>query len=984
MRSPMIPLRLSAHVALAFLAVLLSAPCHHSAHAQPLASPYAFAIDHDVDLDSALLGLPSEVAGAKGRVVLTSDGHLGFSNGERLRLSGTTLQWFSVFPDSAGAIVQARRLRALGINCVRLNTFDISLWPPVSIFLPTSPTTVKDGLDPEQMKKFDWFMHQLRLHGIYYVFTFQSVWTPRANDGVLQPDSTGFGARVPVIFNRRIQQIGRDVMRALLSHVNQFSGTAYKDDPALAYVIAAEDASAVAFWLYTNDVIRPNPSGSSSSTGAQHVAHIDSLWNAWLASTYSTDAALGAAWAATAKSTQNLVVNGDFEDPFNSIWQFNINSTTGAQALFQFSDADKQQGTSCGRVRVNKLDPSKSSYMIQLVQRLPLMRHLQTYELTFWAKTTPQRGSRSVFLYVFNGTAPYNTYGLATTQQITSQWAKYTYTFAATVTDSTTAALGFFVGADSGDVFIDDVQFREVSRSGLRSGESITKRNIRMSPMLDEVITIGRSKDNARFVYENLRRFLGDARRLVRDTLKSSVLMCPSVRLTSFFELDAAREYEVFSSVDWRSDARSPLLDAYGAGFNGPAQVRPKGKAFVMSHVSVQHPHAYGSELMAVHPAYAGLQDWDGVFFSVFSDNGRIGSAVIDSNDYWMLRNKPNLLSLLPWTSSMMRSGAIAPSQKEVVIDHTAESVQLPRLNIQSAFGLIAGTDPRIPLFRRVSVNQELKQQASFLPHLEVSALSGEVDLAALDAENEQIFRDATSGVMRIDAPTHAAIMGPLGGKIVSTSTMSVEQTTPAPHALVAVASQSGMPIAESERSLLTISTRVLNQGAIFNASNDNLRVWGKGPVQMEGVSMRITLTAPTFDSLTIRPLGADGRPSGTPIGVAKRTGGKFTTLLSTFEHRTPWYRLEFSRRTTSVAGDEPSSWLTVHDSDLDDEPLVFTLAKPAAFIGLIDSRGASVVTGMDRVGTTSMDVGHLASGLYRLVVRYSTGESQTASVLIR
>ncbi|MEY3385380.1 MAG: hypothetical protein RIR53_191 [Bacteroidota bacterium] len=980
----MILFRTSLHISTIVLAALLMIPCSQQVDAQPLANPYAFAIDHDVDLDSALLGLPSDVAGAKGRVVLTSDGHLGFSNGERLRLSGTTLQWFSVFPDSAGAIVQARRLRALGINCVRLNTFDISLWPPVSIFRASSPTTVQDGLDPEQMKKFDWFMHQLRQHGIYYVFTFQSVWTPRPGDGVLQPDSTGFGARVPVIFNRRIQQIGRDVMRTMLSHVNSYTGVAYKDDPALAYIITAEDASAAAFWLYTNDVVRPNPSGGSSSSGSQHVAHIDSLWNAWLASTYSTDAALAAAWATTGKSTQNLLVNGDFEDPFNSIWQFNINSTTGAQALFQFSDADKQQGASCGRVRINKLDPTRVSYMIQLVQRLPVMRHLQTYELSFWAKTTPQRGGRGIFLYVFNGTAPYNSYGLATTQQITSQWAKYTFTFPATVTDSTTATLGFFLGADSGDVFLDDVQLREVSRGGLRSGESIAKRNIRMSPMLDAEITLGRSKDNARFVYENLRRFLNDARRLVRDTLKSSVLMCPSVRLISFFELDAAREYEVFSSVDWRSDARSALLDAAGGGLYSHAQVRPKGKAFVMSHVSVQHPHAYGSEMMALHPSYAGLQDWDGVFFSVFTDNGRAGAVAIDSNDYWMLRSKPNLLSVLPWTSSMMRRGAIAPSQKEIVIDHTAESVQLPRFNIFSAFGIVAGTDPRIPLFRRVSVSQELKQQASFMPHLEVSGLSGEIDLAALDAENEQIFRDATTGVLRIDAPTHAAIMGPLTGKILATSVMSVEQTTEAPHALVAVASQTESPIAQSERSLLTISTRALNAGAIFDDMNQNLRVWGKGPVQMEGVSMRITLTAPTFDSLTIIPLGFDGRPTGTRIGVAKRTGGKFTALLSTSEHRTPWYRLEFSRRTTSVSNDEHASALTILDNGQGQGRVTFHLDRPATFVALVDSRGSSIVTDRHRVGTSTLDVGHLAIGMYQLVVRYASGEVETAPVLIR
>jgi hypothetical protein len=954
-----------------------------SSVAQPLANPYTFAVDHDVDLDSSLLALPSEVAGSKGRVILTNDGHLGFADGSRLRLVGTTLQWFSIFPDSANAITIARRLKALGINCVRLNTFDVSAWPPVSIFRSGTNTTLQDGLDPVQMAKFDWFMHQLRQHGIFYVFTFQSTWTPRAGDGVLQPDSTGWGARVPLLFNRRIQQIHRDVMRAMLTHVNEFTKLAYKDDPALAYVIAAEDASPIAFWLYTNDIIRPNPTAASTSTGIQHVAYVDSLWNAWLENTYKTDAVLASAWQSTPKSTQNIIQNGDFEDPFSAAWVLNINTTTGAQALFQFSDADKQQGASSGRVRINKIDPTKASYMIQLVQRLPVMRHLQTYELSYWAKTTPQRKSREVFLYVFNGTSPYNSYGLAQTVSITSEWKKYSYTFTSTVTDSTTPALGFFMGSDSGDVYLDDVQLREANKGGMRSGESLTKKNIRMSSMLDGEITVGRSKDNARFVYENFRSMLTNVRRMVRDTLKSQVLLCPTSRLVGFYELDAVREYDVFSSVEWLSDANTVSANPYGGYLYGHAQVRPKGKAFVMSHASVQFPRAYASELMAHYPAYAGLQDWDGVFFSVYSDNGRVGSISVDSNDAWMLRNKPNIVSMFPWTASLIRRGAVEPSPKELVIEHTAESVTLPRFHMQTPFGLSVSTDQRIPLFRRVSISQELKQQSSFLPHLEVSALAGDVDLAALDAENGQIYRDATKGIMRIETPTHAAVMGPLSGQIITMAGLSVEQTTAAPHALVAVASQTLKPFAESERSLLTISTRALNAGAAFDATNLNLTSWGKGPVQMEGVGVRVSITAPTFDSLIIRPLGQDGRPTGQVIGVGKRSGGRFTTLLNTAELKTPWYQMEFIT-STSVDEEAEGQFLTVLGNPVVDGRAKLWVRGHCDEVQLVDLNGRVLQTVANAEGTIAFDVSRLATGCYRVIARQINGARDSELIVIQ
>ena len=50
-----------------------------AAHAQPLLSPYVFAIDENVHLDTSLLGIRFEKAGSRGRVVVTTGGHLGFA-----------------------------------------------------------------------------------------------------------------------------------------------------------------------------------------------------------------------------------------------------------------------------------------------------------------------------------------------------------------------------------------------------------------------------------------------------------------------------------------------------------------------------------------------------------------------------------------------------------------------------------------------------------------------------------------------------------------------------------------------------------------------------------------------------------------------------------------------------------------------------------------------------------------------------------------
>ncbi len=445
----------------------------------------------------------------------------------------------------------------------------------------------------------------------------------------------------------------------------------------------------------------------------------------------------------------------------------------------------------------------------------------------------------------------------------------------------------------------------------------------------------------------------------------------------------------MFSSVEWRSDANTIAADPYGSNLYSHAQVRPKGKAFVISHAAVQYPRAQAAELMTYLPAYAGLQDWDGVFFSILSDNGRMGAVSVDSNDAWMLRSKPNILSMFPWTSGMMRSGAVVASPKELVIDHTAESVILPRLHVQSPFGLTVNTDQRIPLFRRVAINQQLTQQSSFLPHLEVSALAGDVDLAALDAENGQIYRDATKGILRIETPTHSAVMGSLSGQIVSMAGLTVEQTTVTPHIMVAIASQTTKPFAESERSLLTISTRSLNQGAMFNDDNLNLRVWGKGPVQMEGVGVRISVTAPKFDSLIIRPLGQDGRPAGPAIGVSKRSGGRFTALLNTAELKTPWYQMEFTTSTSVEVdgdgdGDGDGQFLTVLGNPVLDGRAKLWVSGFCDEVQIVDMNGRVLQTVANAEGTIAFDISRLALGCYRVIARRHNGSRDSELIIVQ
>lgn len=961
--------------------------CGVASVGQTLQQPYPFAITDRTKLDTGLVAAPREAAGSRGRVVLSADGHLGFADGSRLRIAGTNLQWSALWPDSAQAISMAARFQALGINCVNLSTFDITWWAGGSI-LADGPTTLGNGLSASQMKKLDWFLHQLRQHGVYYVFTFHSAWQPRSGDGVRQPDSLGWGSRMPLIFDPVVQQQHRGIMRLLLSHVNPHTGLAYKDDPALAYVVAAEDASLIAYWLYSGDIVRPNGT-NTVNTGTQHLALVDSLWHGWLRTSkgYTTDAAIENAWKVVPPSTDNLLRNPGFEDPFSSAWQLSVNTNQGAQAILQLSDADKVEGTSSARVRIGTLDEGRIAYGIFLYQRLSQLRRLGRYTVSFYAKTTKQRGTRTAQAYVYNGTFPYDWYGLNETFTLSSDWKKYTFTFASRASDETTANFALFMGSDSGDVFVDDVQLREVPMPGLANGERLTTGTIRRSLVNDASVSPARMRDNSQFYHEQLTAFYARVHAFVRDTLRSTVLLCPSRRITSYWELTAAPQYDVYGASDWRNTPASMLTEPYGGTVYAAAQVRPKGKAFVMHHTSIAHPRPYATDLTMLFPAYAGVQDWDGVFFSSWSDNAVAGSDKIDSNSYWHIYDKPQILALLPIASALVRTGAVAPTAKELLIDNTREVIDQPSLHITNAFSLSMSADGRIPLFRRTAMNLPFAATESVLPHRDISALSDQVDVSALDAENEQVFWNAADATFRVVSPRVVMVGGGGVGRIATLPSMIIEQTTAGSPPVVGVASLTSEPITSSPRSLLVVSTRALNTGTVFDESNGNgtFTTWGKAPLLMEGVGMRMSITAPLFDTLRIQPLNASGVAQGAATIVEPRNGGRFTFSVQPNVAQTPWYRLEFSRATTSVNDDAVSASLRIAPQPSTDGQLHIGASEHVVAIDVLDINGAIVrerVTVMPDV--LSVSIGDLASGVYivRAHLRDATIATRTAVVI--
>lgn len=176
-------------------------------------------------------------AGRFGQVV-ARDGHLAFAAGGRARFWGAgAATWCPAKEDSPRIVGNLARA---GINLVRLHGMD-AMNRAESIFDPASERT--DRLDPAKLDRLDSHVANLRQRGIYLDINLLTKRRFLAADGVRDADLLPEGGKAAALFNRRLIDLQKDYARLLLTHVNPYTGLAYKDDPAVALVEIVNETS---------------------------------------------------------------------------------------------------------------------------------------------------------------------------------------------------------------------------------------------------------------------------------------------------------------------------------------------------------------------------------------------------------------------------------------------------------------------------------------------------------------------------------------------------------------------------------------------------------------------------------------------------------------------------------------------------------------------------------------------------------------------
>ena len=184
--------------------------------------------------------------------VKVKDGHFYFEDGRRAKFLGFNIAARSNTPDHELADRLAERFASLGVNMIRMHAADAPIGTKECSWSSSERTPLLDYQSgstlefcPEGLDRFDYFAAKLKEKGIYLHFDLLIARRFLEKDMLDYPGEFPQCVKCFPMFNQRLIELQKDYANKFLSHVNPYTGLAYKDDPAVAVVQINNEDSAI-------------------------------------------------------------------------------------------------------------------------------------------------------------------------------------------------------------------------------------------------------------------------------------------------------------------------------------------------------------------------------------------------------------------------------------------------------------------------------------------------------------------------------------------------------------------------------------------------------------------------------------------------------------------------------------------------------------------------------------------------------------------
>lgn len=636
-----------------------------SAHAVPFVLPWNDASPGVTDFSALNPALGTN------RVTVDGNGHFDVS-GQRLRFLGVNFAGDSPFMPTNNADAVAARLAKFGVNAIRFHHMDASWAYNGGLLAYTS--TSSTNFNASQLERVHYLVSRLKAHGIYSDINLLVGREYRSGDG-LGPEVTGMDwkdAHILGCFYPPALALHKDYATKLLTPTNRFTGLPLAKDPAVAFVEIINENGLVQKWL----------DGGLDRLPPRYAANLQARWNSWLTGRYTNDAALLAAWNIINEPLgTNLLRNGNFSNAL-TYWtaEQHNNARAGFTRTYDFTNNQPS-----ALVAVTNADTA--GWYIQFNQTGLKIASNQVYTISFWAKSSP---ATNADVSLMQAHADWLGLGFSRGLSLTTNWQLFTNSFQPSAGD-TNARVNFgSMGDKLASFWLADVRFQTGGQIGMLPGGAA----LAAGTVPDIAFSSG-SYTGTKEARRDWLRFLRDLEIEYYDTMVAhlrtncgyaglifgTIMANSPATVQSRLDVIDGHAYwqhpqfpgTPWDPVNWLQPNLS-MVNTVGDDntLTGLARQRIQGKPFTVTEYEHPAPNYHGGESPLLLAAYAGLQDWDGLWLFAYGP-GNPMSPTGYVRGFFEVAQHPMKMANLLLAAHLFRRGDLRPAAQEYTMALTPE-----------------------------------------------------------------------------------------------------------------------------------------------------------------------------------------------------------------------------------------------------------------------------------------------------------------------
>lgn len=830
-------------------------------------------------------------------VSVDTNGHF-VVQGQRVRFLGVNFAGDSPFMPTNKADAVAARLAKFGVNNVRFHHMDAPWAYGGGLLAYTS--TRSTNFNASQLEKLHFVIARLKAHGIYANVNLLVGREYRSGDG-LGSGITSLDWKTQHIlgfFNDTALALQQDYATKLLTPTNRFTGLPLARDPAVAFVEIINENGLIQKWL----------DGSLDVLPTAYAAPLQTRWNDWLAARYTNDAAWLAAWQIINQPLgANQLANGAFS---NGLTGWNAEQHDTARATFTRT-YDFTNSAPSALITVTQA--GSASWHIQLNYPGLRVTNEQPYTVSFWAKASP---ATNFDVSVMQAHADWLGVGYGQSFALTTNWQRFTNTFQGNQTDTNVRVNFGGMGLSLGRFWVADVRLQAGGRVGaLPEGAALATRTV---PNLLYAGSGFRGTGEAR---KDWLRFLRDLEHRYYDLMVAHLrtncgynglifgtIMAnsPATVQSRLAVVDGHAYWQhpqfpgtPWDAVNWYVPNVS-LVNTLGDDntLAGLARQRIRGRPFTVTEYNHPQPMYCGAEGPLLLAAYAGLQDWDGLWLFDYGP-GQDGTATMGyARSFFDTAQHSGKMANLLLAANLFRRGDVQPARSELTLALTPEQ----------EVDLLAKTWP----WNIFSSSQlGLSGKYAFLRRLSTAVGEGAVGLTnvppapsvnVLPSDTGELLWDlgtAGRGVVTVNTPRTKAVVGHATNRVFN---LGPVQLAPGTNLLgwgtYGLTLKTGEVFTNDCTALAIASGWWENTGQVWqDATKKSVgNQWGGPPMLVEVMPFTLTLPVPA-SAVSAWSLG----PTGQRLAALPVTGtATNATLTVTTNAATLWHEIRVARWTAS------------------------------------------------------------------------------------